>query len=133
MSKLSKSSRVFRLCYVDGHVLYFTDNFSGQWGDDWDDAPYEHNAGEPYELVDGEDDQGRANCGHIRFLAFKPTYEVRLPCTGHLNSPFSVERINRGAVAWLYCDEAGGLAAGATMDEAAEWLRAAGLKWGELK
>ena len=39
----------FKLCYVRHNILYFTDSFEKQWGDDWDDAPYEHNAGEPYE------------------------------------------------------------------------------------
>ena len=37
------------LCYVKGPWAYFTTQpLKKQWGDDWDDAPYEHNAGEPY-------------------------------------------------------------------------------------
>ena len=37
------------LCYVAGNFAYFTTKpLSEQWGDDWDDAPYEHNAGTPY-------------------------------------------------------------------------------------
>jgi hypothetical protein len=43
-----------------------------------------------------------------------------------------VENINKGAIAWLYSDEAGGLMAGATMAEAIEWCRKAKVKWGEL-
>lgn len=40
---------VMRLCYVSGPFAYFTSKeLSEQWGDDWNDAPYEHNAGEPY-------------------------------------------------------------------------------------
>ena len=40
----------FRLCYVNGPFAYFTTKeVSEQWGDDWNDAPYEHNAGKPYE------------------------------------------------------------------------------------
>lgn len=36
------------LCYVDGGKAYFTtQKLEDQWGDDWDDAPYEHNAGIP--------------------------------------------------------------------------------------
>ena len=36
------------LCYVDAPWAYFTTRrLSEQWGDDWDDAPYEHNAGTP--------------------------------------------------------------------------------------
>ena len=38
-----------RLCYIDNCWAYFTTQpLDKQWGDDWDDAPYEHNAGEPY-------------------------------------------------------------------------------------
>ena len=29
--------------------MYFTSDMAAQWGDDWDDRPYEHNAGKPYE------------------------------------------------------------------------------------
>lgn len=36
------------LCYVDGPWAWFTDD-PNQTGDDWDDAPYQHNAGTPYE------------------------------------------------------------------------------------
>ena len=38
------------LCYVDGCWAYFTtQRLDHQWGDDWNDAPYEHNAGPPYD------------------------------------------------------------------------------------
>ncbi len=38
------------LCYVDGCWAWFTTApLDEQWGDDWDDAPYGCNAGEPYE------------------------------------------------------------------------------------
>lgn len=45
-----------KLCYVDSETaapeVYFTTapltGEHGQWGDDWNDAPYEHNAGSPY-------------------------------------------------------------------------------------
>jgi hypothetical protein len=37
------------LCYVEGFWAFFTTRpLAEQWGDDWDDAPYEHNAGRPY-------------------------------------------------------------------------------------
>ena len=40
---------MYKLCYVSNGVLYFTNKeLSEQWGDDWNDHPYEHNAGEPY-------------------------------------------------------------------------------------
>ena len=34
--------------YIEGeidHYAFFTPVFDKQWGDDWNDAPYEHNAG----------------------------------------------------------------------------------------
>lgn len=30
--------------------MYFTSDIENQWGDDWDDRPYEHNAGKPYQI-----------------------------------------------------------------------------------
>jgi hypothetical protein len=124
----------FRLCYVDDNVMYFTDNFKGIYGDDWNDKPYEHNAGLPYEWNDDETDEWNIehHHGHIRMIAFEPSWYIRRPCDGYLNSPYSVEDINKGAIAWLFSDEAGGLSGGATMDEAIEWCKKAKVKWGEL-
>ena len=131
----------FKLCYVRDDILYFTDNFRNQWGDDWNDAPYEHNAGEPYEAKYYKDNLGWTDeqcvehgCGNIRKLAFDSYdgYHIRQPKDGHINSPFSVERINQGEIAWLYNEDAGALGAGATMAEAKRWLRKAGVLWGEL-
>lgn len=37
------------LCMVKGDTMYFTtQEIERQWGDDWDDAPWQHNAGNPY-------------------------------------------------------------------------------------
>lgn len=74
-----------KLCYVDGPFAYFTDQpLSTQWGDDWDDAPYEHNAGEPYQHH-GE---------RIVKLAWEGPFNP--PSYPHLNSPYSVRDINLG-------------------------------------
>lgn len=46
------------VCYFDEPWLFFTSApLAAQWGDDWNDAPYEHNAGTPYpdHWVDGPD------------------------------------------------------------------------------
>ena len=43
------SEQDYKLCYIDGNKAYFTDNFKRQRGDDWNDAPYEHNAEPPYD------------------------------------------------------------------------------------
>ena len=131
-------SKQYKLCYVDENILYFTDNFANQWGDDWDDAPYEHNASEPYErkyYTEYDDEWCVKNGkGNIRKIAFDryDGYYIKQPNDGFCNSPFSVQAINKKAVPWLYNEEAGALFAGATMAEAKRWLKKAGVLWGEL-
>ena len=85
-----------RLCYVSHGTAYFTTAaLKDQWGDDWNDRPYEHNAGEPY-----------AWAPHRNVPEYK-VYELRFvgpfdqPSEGHLNSPYSVEDINGKVVPWL--------------------------------
>jgi hypothetical protein len=78
------------LCYIKDCWAFFTTKpLSEQWGDDWNDAPYEHNAGTPYQDTPGQ----------ITKLAWEANLDQ--PCDGHRNSPWSVEQINAGAVAWL--------------------------------
>lgn len=85
-----------RLCYVEGPWAWFTTApLSEQWGDDWNDAPYEHNAGLPYEW---RQDSGKEPYELLK-VAWEGPFEV--PCEYHLNSPYSVQRINQGAVPWL--------------------------------
>ena len=125
-SDLSK----YKLCYVENNILYFTDDFEHAWGDDWDDAPYECNAGEPYEK--DESTSVYSNHTTIRYIGYLPEFNFRMPCDGHLNSPYSVKDINNGVIPWLYCDKAGGLMGGSTMQEAINWLNKTGVKWAEL-
>jgi hypothetical protein len=64
-----------------------------QWGDDWNDAPYEHNAGAPY-------DHGRDKPPvEITEIVFDSSFEP--PSEGRMNSLYSVEQINSGRVPWL--------------------------------
>lgn len=78
------------LCYISDCWAYFTTKpLSEQWGDDWNDAPYEHNAGAPYQDTPGQ----------IKKVAWEG--DLVQPCEDHRNSPWSVEQINAGAVAWL--------------------------------
>lgn len=101
-----------KLCYVDAPWAYFTTKpLNEQWGDDWDDAPYEHNAGRPYE-----------DAGHeIIKVAFDGPFIE--PCDGVINSPYCVQQINRKHVAWLRpckygpSPEAEPIFAGVTIDE----------------
>ena len=132
--KMAKKDKEFRLCYVRSNILYFTDNFKKQWGDDWNDAPYDCNAGEPYEWNEEEDEAWNKNHGHLRYIGIKSDGWLKVTgCFGDAyNVNYSVEEINKGAVAWLYSEEAGGLQGGATMAETIEWCRKAKIKWGEL-
>lgn len=87
------------LCYVSGSWAYFTTKpLTEQWGDDWDDAPYEHNAGSPYTFGEHDQKQGRKPW-KIIVIAWRGDFET--PDEGHCNSPYSVQQINAGVVAWL--------------------------------
>lgn len=80
-----------KLCYVDpdSRIMYFTDTpIDKVWGDDWNDAPWEHNAGDPYHQF-----------GPFKRLIIAG--ELDLPGEGLLNSSYSVEQINMGIVPWL--------------------------------
>lgn len=118
---------MFQLCYIDSDksCAYFTDNFEKQWGDDWDDAPYEHNAGTPYEswnelVKDSEnifEKEWEVHPIKIKKVHFETNdYTEHTPCTGELNSPYSVKDINRGVVAWLWTDKFS-ISAGTTLEE----------------
>lgn len=84
------------LCYVHEPWAYFTTcALDQQWGDDWDDAPYEHNAGEPYEWAPYRE--------MPPYEIFRIAYEgdFATPADGHLNSSWSVQSINEKKIAWL--------------------------------
>ena len=90
----------FRLCYVEGCTAFFTTQpVTEQWGDDWNDAPYEHNAGTPYEWQEYRQ-QPQYKLKQIEFDG--PFIQ---PCDGHTNSPWCVQDINRGIVAWLWSED----------------------------
>lgn len=78
------------LCYIEDNFAYFTNNLKDQWGDDWDDKPYEHNAGPPY-----ENDEFK-----ITKLAFQSELETPAERSG-LNSLYSVQDINAKKTPWL--------------------------------
>lgn len=90
----------FRLCYVEDSWAWFTTQaVEDQWGDDWNDAPYEHNAGDPYDWRPYMAERGVEPYELLR-VAWSGT-QLEPPYSGHLNSPWSVEQINRGETAWL--------------------------------
>jgi len=104
----------YKLCYIADGFAYFTNiPLEEQWGDDWDDAPYEYNAGSPY--YDGNPDQ-------IKILAF--IGDFKLPCTGHVNSSYSVKDINKGIIPWLRTwDNRDMLYAGAAIGEFIDFVK----------
>lgn len=106
------------LCYVAASVAYFTRKpINEQRGDDWNDAPYECNAGTPY------DDDG--DIVRVAYLG------------GGLEDPdergeanrLSVDAINAGATPWLrdvYCGSNVSIPAGVTVSEFKALVRKAG-------
>lgn len=84
-------------------MAYFTPaSMDEQWGDDWDDAPYEHNAGTPYDDI--WVDKVRTEIEILQVPFAVKSYNFRLPNDFGYggNSPFAVADINHGAVAWIY-------------------------------
>lgn len=80
--------------YKCGNVikLYLgADDCEDYWGDDWDDAPYEHNAGRVYsEYIQS----------YVEF-AFPLKYDICEACNGYFNSPFSKEDMKNREVPCL--------------------------------
>ena len=101
----------FRLEYfpnpdvVEGnqYYAYFTEvDLSEQWGDDWDDSPYEHNAGEPYDVTW----KGKEKIEHIILvIPFEAGDKwIRLPEDYGFggNSPWCVKNIDQGLIPWIF-------------------------------
>lgn len=133
------------LCYVDGPWAWFTtQELSKQWGDDWDDAPYEHNAEEPNppSTLYFSDGRGAVPCPKDHDVCGKPLWEIsKVAWEGPLETPadrayggnslYSVEKINRGDIAWLAPgimakDGALPIPAGTTFEEFVKRIEAAG-------
>lgn len=107
--------------YITGEqelYAYFTPiELSKQWGDDWNDAPYEYNADIPYDDIitetyekDGIKIAKKREYYDIIVIPFVvKSFYYKLPQDYSYggNSPFSVDMINSGAVAWIY-DQADG-------------------------
>lgn len=95
---------VYKLCYVDGNEAWFTSDWKNQWGDDWDDRPYEHNAGTPYShYFDENNKEHKIKLKKIYFDMYKGV--VKEPRYGLLNSPYSVQDINSKRCPWLIIEQ----------------------------
>lgn len=101
----------YKLCYIDQNKAFFTTQaLSKQSGDDWNDIPYEHNAGYPYEWHEEHDKEVKP--WSIATLYFEVN-DPMTPCSCIQNSKFSVDMINsKKLIPWLtikknYSDEQG--------------------------
>ena len=114
------------LCYVDGCFAYFTTQpLEDQWGDDWNDAPYECNAGEPYRWHFEHD--SHKTPWTIKKVAFDVGMETPSSPTGY--GGYSVEDINAKQVPWLrttYSRHKVAIFAGVDIEEFAVLIREAG-------
>lgn len=92
------------LCYVEPPWAYFTSApLDEQWGDDWDDAPWQHNAGPPYDH-NGQTIKKVAYQGILYPPGEGPRIEYDgIESTGRNGNFVSVEDMNRGdrSVPWL--------------------------------
>ena len=98
-----------KLCYVDAPWAYFTtQDLDKQWGDDWNDAPYEHNAGEPYEPVHPHSPDRATRWpddwnedGTPKWKIVKIAFELDWAGFPSDSGRFSVESINKGLTPWV--------------------------------
>jgi hypothetical protein len=93
------------LCYIDMPWCYFTTQpLDQQTGDDWDDAPYEHNAGDPYTYHEYNEKRGDAPW-EIVTIAIRTNLETPRGLAFRGNSRYSVDMINAKLTPWLRTDE----------------------------
>lgn len=87
--------------------LWFTTvDMSLQWGDDWDDKPYDEAAGIPYDTHIREDG---GHEGHIVYTLTLPANRdtLLMPCD-YANRSLSACELNSNRAAWLYFRETDG-------------------------
>lgn len=119
--RISMDDKQWRLCYVKDNFMWFTQTpIDKVWGDDWNDVPYEHNAGEPYKEF-----------GPYTKIVFDEI-ELEMPGSYSYNSSYSIQAINNNKVAWLstgeWCDNQVVILAGYRMDECIAMITKAGGK-----
>lgn len=98
---------IYKLCYIEGNKAWFTNNLKKQWGDDWDDRPYECNAGEPYEYwleeIECKPKEYKQHEIKHKILYFETNdWSDKRP---YDMGRFSVKDINKQAVAWIHTDK----------------------------
>jgi len=113
---MSKPPSEFRLCYIEDNWAWFTtQEISKQWGDDWNDAPMDCNAGDPYESHSDPPEWEL-----VRVAWYAPGAES---ANGYTLGYISVEDVNRAGrrIPWLvlgyYGDKSVEIWAGTTLPE----------------
>ena len=107
-------------------------------GDDWNDIPYEYNAGEPYDcwreeiphkypVIKKQYKEHKIEHKIVFFDLDGYGYGFRLPYDDFDNSPFSVEDINNKAIAWIRGNDFN-ILAGTTYKEFCEIIESHGGK-----
>ena len=128
------------LCYIKNDTAYFTTQpLDKQWGDDWDDAPYEHNAGTPYRPCWHREGGKECECEVCKrdwtgknpnweIIILKFDFDAEKPCdfAHNGNSEYSVKDINSKKVPWLkpsqWVKDGKNIYAGTTIQEFCETI-----------
>lgn len=88
----------YKLCYVSSYNPYcyfYKGDIKNVWGDDWGDAPYEHNAEPPY--IENYDD--------FKFVKFDPEKITTIAQKYPYNSPYSVKDLNNKKAPWIFINK----------------------------
>ena len=124
-----------KLCYVSGPWAYFTSApLDKQWGDDWNDAPYEHNAETPYPWLSTKNADGSWTREEVTItkVAWEGPFCTPAEMSDFHGSSYSVQAINGGAVAWLtprtWTENSRAIPAGMSLEEFTERVKEAGGK-----
>lgn len=119
----------YKLCYVKDGCAWFTPvPLEKQWGDDWNDVPYEHNASEPYD----DTRQPDGTCVKHKLVRVMFRGDVEEPCQRKFNSPYSVQSINKGETPWLvspYDPQDSGIFGGATLNQFVDYADRMGMEF----
>ena len=86
---------------IHDYCAYFTSiDLKNQWGDEWDDAPYEYNGGMPYDFQMISPKQNEHTILGVRFHLDKS--KMIQPKDWGREDSFSIQSINSGAIPWIY-------------------------------
>jgi hypothetical protein len=130
------------LCYVDRNKLFFTTlPLEEQWGDNWDEEPYETKSSYPYNEKDALGNDTISQYAMIIPERLVRKVTIVCPCDEWKQSPYTVEEINEGYEPWikLFFDKdikdpfLIELNAGATIEEVSEVLTEVGINLIEVK